>query len=203
MPEFDASVLVLACVALLAYLLGSVPFGLISARLFGLPDPRTIGSKNIGATNVLRTGSKGAAATTLLLDAFKGLVAVVVARWLAGEGAAQIAALFAFLGHCYSLFLGFRGGKGVATFLGALYGLALPLGLIASVIWLIVCVVTRFSSLSALVAAFLTPAVAGLGGGRQFFVVLSVMAFVLAWRHRQNITRLLDGTETKVGAKTT
>jgi glycerol-3-phosphate acyltransferase PlsY len=203
MPEFDASLPVLAGVAALAYLLGSVPFGLVAARLFGLPDPRTIGSKNIGATNVLRTGSKGAAATTLLLDALKGLVAVVLARWLVGDGAAQIAALFAFLGHCYSVFLGFKGGKGVATFLGAVYGLAFPVGIAASLIWLITCVATRYSSLSALVAAFFTPVVAALIVGPHFFVVLSVMAFVLAWRHRENISRLLAGTEAKVGAKST
>jgi len=201
MPVFDASLMTLGIVAVLAYLVGSIPFGLVAAKMFGLPDPRTIGSKNIGATNVLRTGSKGAAATTLLLDAAKGLVAVLVARFAVGEDAAQIAALFAFLGHCYSVFLNFNGGKGVATFLGTVYALAFPVGIAASIIWLLVCASTRYSSLSALVAAFLTPVASALFGAPDMYVVLSIMAFLLAWRHRENIKRLLAGTEAKVGAK--
>ncbi len=199
MPVFETPFLALLIVAAGAYLLGSVPFGLVVARVMGLPDPRTIGSQNIGATNVLRTGSKSAALVTLLLDGAKGLFAVLLARAFAGEDAAQIAALAAFLGHCLSLFLGFKGGKGVATFLGALYGLHIALGAAASLIWLATCLVTRYSSLSALVAAAATPVVALLTGHGDKVVVLALMAAYLIWRHRENIARLRAGTESKVG----
>ncbi len=200
MPVFDTPFIVLLTIAAAAFVLGSVPFGLVVAKLMGLPDPRTIGSKNIGATNVLRAGSKVAALATVLLDGAKGLVAVVLARALAGEDAAQIAALMAFLGHCFSLFLGFKGGKGVATFLGALYGLSFPLGAAASALWLVTCIVTRYSSLSALVAAAATPIVALLLGNGAMVVVLIAMAATLIWRHRENIARLRAGTESKVGS---
>ncbi|MEM9425888.1 MAG: glycerol-3-phosphate 1-O-acyltransferase PlsY [Pseudomonadota bacterium] len=199
MPVFDTPYLVLLIVALLAYLLGSVPFGLVVARIMGLPDPRTIGSKNIGATNVLRTGSKPAALATVLLDGAKGFVAVLLARAIAGEDAAQIAALAAFIGHCLSLFLKFKGGKGVATFLGALFGLAFILGVAACLIWLLVCVVTRYSSLSAIVAAGGMPMVAVFMGFSDMFVIVAMMAAFLIWRHRENIGRLRAGTESKVG----
>ena len=201
MPVFETSILALGLVAVFAYLLGSIPFGLVTSKLFGLPDPRTIGSKNIGATNVLRSGSKGAALTTVLLDGAKGLVAVVLARMVFGEDAAQVAALSAFLGHIYSFFLGFKGGKGVATFLGALFGLAWPVGVAAGAIWLSTCAITRYSSLSALVAAAATPFVAIALGKSAAFVVLAVMAAILIWKHRENIARLRAGTESKVGAK--
>lgn len=203
MPVFDTPFLVLLIVALFAYLLGSVPFGLVVARIMDLPDPRTIGSKNIGATNVLRTGSKPAALATVLLDGAKGLFAVLLARAIAGEDAAQIAALAAFIGHCLSLFLGFKGGKGVATFLGALFGLAFVLGAVACLIWLAVCVITRYSSLSALVAAGSMPLVAVFAGFSEMFVVVALMASFLIWRHRENIRRLRSGTENKVGLRGT
>ncbi|MEM7752583.1 MAG: glycerol-3-phosphate 1-O-acyltransferase PlsY [Pseudomonadota bacterium] len=203
MPAFDTPFLALLVVALGAYLLGSVPFGLVVARIMGLPDPRTIGSKNIGATNVLRTGSKAAALATVLLDGAKGLVAVLLARAFAGEDAAQIAALAAFLGHCLSLFLGFKGGKGVATFLGALFGLAFILGAAACLIWLVVCVITRYSSLSAIIAAAAMPIVAVFTGYGEMSVMVTLMAAFLIWRHRENIARLRAGTEGKVGSSST
>ena len=200
MTFFDSSPLILMAVAALAFFLGSVPFGLIVAKAMGLPDPRSIGSKNIGATNVLRTGSKGAALATLLLDAAKGLIAVLAARVMAGEDGALVAALFAFLGHCYSIFLGFKGGKGVATYLGALFGLAFMLGAIACALWLATFAATRYSSLSALMAATLVPLVPLLGGAWNTFLVILAMSALLAWRHRENISRLRAGTEAKVGA---
>lgn len=200
MPVFDTPFVMLLIVSVGAYLLGSIPFGLVVAKVMGLPDPRTIGSKNIGATNVLRTGSKTAALATVLLDGAKGLVAVLVARAVAGEDAAQTAALTAFLGHCFSLFLGFKGGKGVATFLGALYGLSFLLGAAACLIWLLTVVIARYSSLSALVASAATPFVALIMGQSDRFVVLAAMAAILIWRHRENIARLRAGTESKVGS---
>lgn len=198
MPEFDATLSKLLITALLAYLAGSIPFGLLVSRAFGLPDPRGIGSGNIGATNVLRTGSKTAALTTLLLDAAKGFVAVIVARALVGEDAAQIAGLTAFLGHVFSVWLGFRGGKGVATLLGALAGFGTLIGLTAMAAWLGIFLVWRISSLSALVAAALTPAVALMLGQGHMFVATLLMAIVVFWSHRANIRRLLDGTEPRV-----
>ncbi|MDE0698470.1 MAG: glycerol-3-phosphate 1-O-acyltransferase PlsY [Boseongicola sp.] len=198
MPDFDTSIAEILVTALLAYLAGSVPFGLLVSHAFGLPDPRGIGSGNIGATNVLRTGSKAAALTTLLLDAAKGLVAVVVARTVAGEDAAQIAGLAAFLGHVFSVWLGFRGGKGVATLLGALAGFSTLVGFAAMAVWLGVFLVSRISSLSALVAAALTPAVAFLLGQGQLVVATFFMAIVVFWSHRANIRRLVDGTEPRV-----
>lgn len=201
MPALETTPLPIIVIALAAYLLGSVPFGLVVARAMGLPDPRTIGSKNIGATNVLRTGSKTAALATVLLDGLKGLVAVVIARAVAGEDAAQLAGLAAFLGHIFSAFLGFKGGKGVATFLGVLIGLAPSLGAIAAAVWLATCVATRYSSLSALVSAATAPFVALLAGRAEMVVLLVLMAALLIWKHRENISRLRAGTESRVGAK--
>ncbi|MYF89134.1 MAG: glycerol-3-phosphate 1-O-acyltransferase PlsY [Boseongicola sp. SB0676_bin_33] len=198
MPEFDASLAEILVTALLAYLAGSIPFGLLVSRAFGLPDPRSIGSGNIGATNVLRTGSRAAALTTLLLDAAKGLVAVLAARTIAGEDAAQMAGLAAFLGHVFSVWLGFRGGKGVATLLGALAGFSALVGLAAMATWLGVVLVSRISSLSALVAAALAPGVALLLGHGQLVVATLLMATVVFWSHRANVRRLIDGTEPRV-----
>ena len=198
MPEFDASLAEILVTALLAYLAGSIPFGLLVSRAFGLPDPRSIGSGNIGATNVLRTGSRAAALTTLLLDAAKGLVAVLAARTIAGEDAAQMAGLAAFLGHVFSVWLGFRGGKGVATLLGALAGFSALVGLAAMATWIGVFLVSRISSLSALVAAALAPAVTLALGQGHMIVATLLMATVVFWSHRANIRRLLDGTEPRV-----
>lgn len=189
--------------ALLAYLAGSIPFGVLVTRGLGLGNLREIGSGNIGATNVLRTGHKGAALATLLLDGAKGAVAVLIARAALAEDAGQIAGLFAFLGHLFPVWLGFRGGKGVATFLGILLGLAWPVGLAALATWLVVAVLSRYSSLSALVAAALSPLWAwGLGHVQAvgLIVVLAAMIFI---RHHENIARLVAGTESRIGQKKT
>ncbi len=193
--------LMLSLVAIAAYLLGSVPFGLVMARLFGLGDIRQIGSGNIGATNVLRTGNKLAAALTLLGDAGKGAAAVLIARALAGESSAGIAGLFAMLGHLYSVFLRFKGGKGVATFLGTLLALSFPVGLAACATWLITAAITRFSSLSALVAALLAPLFAAWFYHWHGAVLVAVMTLLVILKHSTNISRLLDGTEPKIGKK--
>ncbi|MDJ0627881.1 MAG: glycerol-3-phosphate 1-O-acyltransferase PlsY [Rhodobacter sp.] len=187
--------------AVLAYLLGSVPFGLISARAFGLGDIRQIGSGNIGATNVLRTGNKLAAALTLIGDAGKGAVAVLLARWLVGESAAGIAGLFALLGHLYPVLLGFRGGKGVATFLGTLLALSVPVGAAACATWLAVALVARISSLSALAAAVLAPVYTAVFYHWHGAVLVAVMSALVIVKHRGNIRRLRDGTEPRIGQK--
>lgn len=187
--------------ALLAYLLGSVPFGLVMARVFGLGDIRKIGSGNIGATNVLRTGNKPAAALTLIGDAGKGAAAVLIARAVGGESAAGIAGLFAMLGHCQSVFLGFRGGKGVATFLGTLLALSFPLGLAACATWAAVAAVFRISSLSAIVAALLAPVWAVVFYHWHGAVLVALMTVLILVKHRENIARLRAGTEPRIGAK--
>ncbi|ABV94828.1 protein of unknown function DUF205 [Dinoroseobacter shibae DFL 12 = DSM 16493] len=201
MPELTTAPGLLALVGLAAYLLGAIPFGLLIAKLFGLGNLREIGSGNIGATNVLRTGSKPAAAATLILDAGKGAFAVILARVLVGEDAAQIAGAAAFLGHCFPVYLKFNGGKGVATFFGTVIALSWPLGLAAGAIWLATAYTFRISSLSALMAALMTPIFAW-GFGQRELVVLSLFLGFLIWiRHRENIIRLLSGTEPRIGAK--
>lgn len=201
MPDFTSAPLSLLAVAALSYLLGSVPFGIVITRAMGLGDLRKIGSGNIGATNVLRTGNKPAALATLLLDAGKGGIAVLVARALVGEDAAQVAGLASFLGHLFPVWLGFKGGKGVATFLGTLLALAWPVGLAACLTWLASAFISRISSLSALVAAASAPAWLILFG-QQEMVALAVLLAVLVWlRHAANIARLRAGTEPKIGAK--
>lgn len=201
MPDFSTAPLVLILVAIAGYLLGSIPFGIVIARLFGLGDLRQIGSGNIGATNVLRTGSKPAALLTLIGDAGKGGAAVLIARALFAEDAAQVAGFFAFLGHCFPIYLGFKGGKGVATWLGTMLALAFPLGLSACAIWLVTAVLFRISSLAALVAAALSPVVAlalGWNGVILISVALGVLIFI---RHRANIERLMAGDEPRIGRK--
>ena len=184
-------------IAVAAYLLGAIPFGIPISRLFGLPDPRTIGSGNIGATNVLRSGSKVAAFLTLILDAGKGGLAVITAKFVFGDAAAVYAALFAFLGHLYPVWLRFKGGKGVATWLGTLFALAFLPFLAAGGLWLLTFAVTRISSLSALVASALTPIVALFMGQSDIALVLLAMSALIWWKHRANITRLLAGEEPK------
>ena len=201
MPSFETGAGLLALIAVAAYLLGSVPFGVLVTRAMGLGDVRSIGSGNIGATNVLRTGSKGAAAATLLLDGGKGAVAVLAARALAGEDAAQLAGLAAFLGHLFPVWLGFKGGKGVATFLGTLLALAFPVGAAACLIWLLSAVVTRISSLSALVAALGAPVVAAVTGHGSAVAMILAMTALIFLKHRANIQRLLAGTEPRIGRK--
>ncbi len=187
--------------ALIGYLLGSIPFGIVITRALGLGDLRQIGSGNIGATNVLRTGHKGAALATLLLDSGKGAIAVLLARWLGGEEAALIAGAAAFLGHLYPVWLGFKGGKGVATFLGTLLALDWRLGLTACAIWLVMALVMRISSLSALVAAVLSPFVALWLDGWALALTAGFMAVLIVIRHRANIERIMAGTEPKIGKK--
>jgi glycerol-3-phosphate acyltransferase PlsY len=182
------------------YLLGSIPFGLILTRLAGTQDIRTIGSGNIGATNVLRTGRKGLAAATLLGDALKGTAAVLIAaRW--GEPAALAGAIGAFTGHLFPVWLGFKGGKGVATFLGTLAAVAWPAGLAFAGLWIGCAVLFRYSSLSALVASAATPAVLLALGRPQAALVYVALAAALWWMHRANIARLRAGTEGKIGQK--
>jgi len=193
----------LAAIAI-GYILGSIPFGLLLTRLAGLGDIREIGSGNIGATNVLRTGRKDLALATLLLDSFKAGIAVVILTWLSGDrNVGLIAGAVAFLGHCYPVWLGFKGGKGVATYAGLLV-FASPLALaVGGPIWLGLFALTRISSLSALAAAAIVPAGAFLLGETGFAALtllgLSILVF---WTHRENIKRLLAGTEPKFGSKT-
>ena len=194
-PPFDSPATLLVATVFAAYLLGSIPFGLIVTRLWGLGDVRKIGSGNIGATNVLRTGSKSAALATVLLDAGKGFLPVLLARALVGEDAAQLAALFSFLGHVFPVWLGFRGGKGVATIAGALLALAPLVGLIALATWIVTFLVARISSIAALVAGLVTPLAAFLLGLPETTAVLAVMAGMMIWKHRDNIRRLLSGKE--------
>ena len=201
MPPFDTAIPVLLVVALASFLLGGVPFGLVMARVFGLPDPRGIGSGNIGATNILRTGSKPAALATLILDSCKGLIAVLIARAIAGEDAAQLAGLSAFLGHIFPVWLKFKGGKGVATFLGTLIGLAPLLGLAACTVWLVTFAISRISSLSALMAAAFAPITAVFLGHGDASVVTFLMALVVFFAHWANIKRLRAGTEPRFGAQ--
>jgi glycerol-3-phosphate acyltransferase PlsY len=201
MPAIESAWTLLVFWAAAGYLLGSVPFGLVITRVFGLGDLRTIGSGNIGATNVLRTGSRSAAAATLILDSGKGAAAVLLARALAGEDAAQIAGLCAFLGHCFPVWLRFQGGKGVATFLGTLLALAWPVGLAACATWLATAAVARISSLSALVAAVLSPLWAVLLGRGETAALAAALALVVLWRHRENIARMRAGTEPRIGRR--
>lgn len=191
--------MLLGAAAGLGYLLGSVPFGVLLTRALGLGDLRSIGSGNIGATNVLRTGNKGAALATLLLDGGKGAAAVLLARWLGGESAALVAGGAAFLGHLYPVWLGFRGGKGVATFLGTVIALAWPLGLGLCAIWLLTAVLSRISSLSALVAAASAPVLALAMGQPGLAAVTLFMAALIFLRHHENIARLRAGTEPRIG----
>src|SRR5580692_9485839 len=185
----------------LGYLLGSIPFGLILTRLAGTADLCSIGSGNIGATNVLRTGRKGLAAATLLLDMLKGTVAVIIAGFYGGPNAAMLAALGAFLGHLFPVWLNFKGGKGVAVYIGVLIGLFWPAAVLFCLLWLATAVTSRYSSLSALVASFVNPLFLWWFGHpalASLFVVLTVLLF---YAHRENIKRLQAGTEGRIGAK--
>ncbi len=201
-PALTTPLVGLAVTALLAYLLGSMPFGIVMARVFGLGDLRQIGSGNIGATNVLRTGNKLAAFLTLVLDAGKGAIAVLTARALAGEDAAQLAGFAAFLGHCFPIWLGFKGGKGVATFLGTLLALSFPVGLAACATWAVMAAVLRYSSLAALTAAALSPLWALALGQSELTLLTIALAVLVFYRHSANIRRLREGTEPRIGRKT-
>ena len=197
MNEFSTSILI---AALFGYLLGSIPFGLILTRAAGLGDVRKIGSGNIGATNVLRTGNKKLAAATLLLDALKATAAAAIASHFSLE--AGIAAGFcAFLGHLFPVWLGFKGGKGVATYIGVLLGLAPLMVLVFAVLWLGVAKLSRYSSLSALVATLIIPVVEWFSGDHRIAAALGVMTVITWIKHKANISRLLAGTEGKIGDK--
>lgn len=201
MPMIETSMAVLLLWAMIGYLLGSVPFGIIVAHVMGLGNLRHIGSGNIGATNVLRTGSKPAAAATLILDAAKGAVALLFARYFAGEDAAQLAALAAMIGHCFPVWLKFRGGKGVATFLGILLALAWPVGLMACLFWLIGAAVTRISSMGGLASAAISSVAVVLMGYGTGYILCILLTIIIFWRHRENIIRIRAGTEPKIGQK--
>ena len=188
--------------ALLGYLIGSIPFGLLLTKAAGLGDVRQQGSGNIGATNVLRTGNKKVAAATLLLDLAKGFVPVALAGAIWGEVAMAFAAGAAVIGHCYPVWLGFNGGKGVATNAGVSFGLAWPIGLVYAAVWLGVLAAFRISSLAGLCAVVAAAAAAPLFGYPQFFPVLAAIAVLVIYLHRANIARLLKGEEPKVGGKT-
>lgn len=185
--------------AALGYLLGSIPFGLLLTRAAGLGDIRAIGSGNIGATNVLRTGNKGLAAATLLLDAAKAAAAVLIARYFWGELPAMIAGVSAFLGHCFPVWLRFKGGKGVAAFIGILLALAWPVGVLFCAVWLLIAVVRKMSSLAALTAAVTAPLFAYAFSGVELAVATTLLALLLIFQHRANIARLLAGTEPRIG----
>lgn len=201
MPLIESSFAILALWAVLGYLIGSIAFGLVLARVMNLGDLRAIGSGNIGATNVLRTGNKKAAALTLIFDGAKGAVAVLLARYFAGEDAAQIAALAAMIGHCYPVWLKFKGGKGVATFLGVLLALAWPVGLACCGAWLIGAFATRISSMGAIVAASASTFLMVLMGYSSSFVLGMILTLLIFWRHRENMKRIKAGEEPKIGAK--
>ncbi len=195
------------CVVVLAYLLGSLSFAVIVSKAMRLDDPRSYGSGNPGATNVLRSGNKAAAILTLLLDALKGVVAVLLARGLAErlgdvDGTAALAGLAAFLGHLYPVFFRFQGGKGVATAAGVLLALNPWVGLASLATWLVIAIATRYSSLAALVTALLAPLYTWLlHGDAQRVGAVAAMSVLLVWRHRANIGKLMNGTESKLGSK--
>lgn len=188
--------------AVFAYLCGSVPFGLLLTRAAGLGDIRAIGSGNIGATNVLRTGNRWLAAATLVLDAAKAALPVLVARYYWGENAAMLAALFAFLGHCFPVWLNFKGGKGVAVMIGSLLALIWPVGLIFCAVWLVIAFSQKMSSLAALTAAATAPIFAYVFEDNTLLAgTIAAMAILLFIQHRQNIARLMAGTEPRIGSE--
>ena len=195
-----ASYLTMLYAVLLGYLCGSVPFGLILTRAAGLGDIRAIGSGNIGATNVLRTGNRWLAAATLILDAAKAAAPVLLARYFWGEEAARVAAMGAFLGHCFPIWLNFKGGKGVAVFIGSMLALAWPVGVIFCAVWLLIALTRKLSSLAALTAAVTAPIFAYVLVDEWLAGTAALMALLLLFQHRENIVRLMAGTEPKIGA---
>jgi len=202
MPLFDSSIIVLILWAVIGYLAGSIPFGLILSKSMNLGNLREIGSGSIGATNVLRTGSKGAAALTLVLDAAKGAVVVLIARAAVGEDAAQVAALAAILGHCFPVWLQFKGGKGVATFLGLTLALSWPVGLGCCGAWLFGAGLYRQSSMASLIAAASSTFWVLLSSSGNIFFLSVILTLLIFVRHRDNIKRIKAGTEPKIGQKT-
>ncbi|QNP80539.1 glycerol-3-phosphate 1-O-acyltransferase PlsY [Agrobacterium tumefaciens] len=201
LTDWQTAPALLALAALIGYLFGSIPFGLILTRMAGLGDVRKIGSGNIGATNVLRTGNKKLAAATLLLDALKGTAAVLVANALWGYEASLVAGFFAFLGHLFPVWLGFKGGKGVATYIGVLLGAAPLMMLAFALIWLATAFITRYSSLSALLAMLVIPVALWVLGPEKTALLVTLLSVISWWKHRENIKRLMAGTESRIGQK--
>ena len=201
LTDWQTAPALLALAALIGYLFGSIPFGLILTRMAGLGDVRKIGSGNIGATNVLRTGNKKLAAATLLLDALKGTAAVLVANALWGYEASLVAGFFAFLGHLFPVWLGFKGGKGVAVYIGVLLGAAPLMMLAFALVWLATAFITRYSSLSALLAMLIIPVALWVLGPEKTALLVTLLSVISWWKHRENIARLLAGTESRIGQK--
>ena len=202
MPIIENTVFILTLWAVIGYLLGSIPFGMVVARVMNLGNLREIGSGNIGATNVLRTGNKSAAALTLILDAAKGAIALLLARYLAGEDAAQLAAVMAMVGHCFPVWLKFNGGKGVATFLGIMLAYSFPIGAACCAAWLIGAFSWRISSMGALVSAAASTFFLVFIGAGTALVMGVFLTLLIFYRHRENIQRIRAGTEPKIGKKT-
>jgi len=202
MPIIENTVFILTLWAVIGYLLGSIPFGMVVARVMNLGNLREIGSGNIGATNVLRTGNKSAAALTLILDAAKGAIALLLARYLAGEDAAQLAAVMAMVGHCFPVWLKFNGGKGVATFLGIMLAYSFPIGAACCAAWLIGAFGWRISSMGALVSAAASTFFLVYMGAGTALVMGVFLTLLICYRHRENIQRIRAGTEPKIGKKT-
>ncbi|MEP4196648.1 MAG: glycerol-3-phosphate 1-O-acyltransferase PlsY [Aliishimia sp.] len=201
MPPIESTAAILLLWGVIGYVLGSIPFGMVLSRAMGLGNLRDIGSGSIGATNVLRTGSKSAAALTLILDALKGVVAVLLARAMVGEDAAQVAALMAMVGHCYPVWLKFNGGKGVATFLGLVLVLSWPVGIGCCAAWLIGAAVFRVSSMASLISAAASTFLVVLIGTAPILILCIFLTLLIFWRHRSNIVRIRAGTEPKIGKK--
>ena len=201
MPLIETSAAFLLMWAIIGYIAGSIPFGMVLARLLNLGNLRDIGSGSIGATNVLRTGSKAAAAGTLLLDAAKGAVVVLIARAVAGEDAAQLAGLMAMIGHCYPVWLKFKGGKGVATFLGLMLALSWPVGVGCCLVWLLGAALLRISSMASLMSAAASSFLAAFAPGEPLLFLSILLTLLIFWRHRSNISRLRANTEPKIGQK--
>jgi len=185
----------------LSYLLGSIPFGLLFTKMAGLGDIRDVGSGNIGATNVLRTGRKDLALATLVMDAGKGAIAVLLTRYMVDPALAPLAGAAAFIGHCFPIYLKFKGGKGVATFFGTVFAINPLLGLACGVAWLLAAAIFRFSSLSALIASLLAPAISYYIVGPDSWIFIAFMTLVIYIRHKENIARLMRGEEPKIGKK--
>lgn len=200
-PELVTPLWAIGLVGLLAYLLGSIPFGVVIARVMGLGDLRAIGSGNIGATNVMRTGNKLAGILTFVLDAAKGAIAAAIAWAIFGVDAAQAAALAAFLGHLFPVYLGFKGGKGVATFFGVVFLFAWPVGLVTAATWALTFKLSRYSSLAGLTAVGMSSIYAGLMGYLPVVALLVVMKVLVFWMHRENIKRLWNRTEPRFKKK--
>ena len=200
LPEFTSKLEVLLAAGFFGYLAGSIPFGILISKFLGLGDLRKVGSGNIGATNVLRTGNKFAAFLTLLLDFLKGVCTVLVVKHFFAQDAVQLSAFCALVGHCFPIWLRFRGGKGVATFLGVAIALSFILGVICCLVWLLVALIRRMSSLASLVSSLSAPIAAIFLGQPNSFVLLSILTVIVFFRHQQNIIRIIKGVEPKIGA---